>query len=122
MNQKQEYGLVSKRPQTIDMPDTDVVDALDKLAQEEGISRRKYLHTHLKAYVKNKDFVKSYYKTLKKITIEDGKLFVWDSDRRITAEIGLKKGVVFCNVCEVKNCGHVLYAMTQDDLYQLKEF
>ena len=122
MSQRNDYGLVAKRPQTIDMPDPKVVDALDSLSKDEGLSRRKYLHNHLKLHVEKVQFTKSYFKTLKKITLEDGKLFVWDSNRRQTTEIGLKKGVVFCNLCESDNCVHVLFTMTQDELPQLEEF
>ena len=71
MNQKQDFGLVSKRPQTIDMPDSSVVESLDDIAKDEGISRRKYLHIHLKSHVTKVDFVKRYFKTLKKITLEE---------------------------------------------------
>ena len=48
MNQEHEYGLIAKRPQTIDMPDSDVVDELDKLAIQGGLYSRFKIDPHFK--------------------------------------------------------------------------
>jgi len=71
-------------------------------------------------HAERKDFLARVFPDLKKIGFTDGYLYIRD-DKITVATIGLNdKNFVFCQLCDKKDCIHVLYSMAMIEVTRLE--
>jgi len=122
ISQYQESKMVdSKRYSTVDIIDPKLNRDLTELAKKNGTSIRNMVNEYLKHMVEKEVFMENFLPKLQKLELEKGNLQIWDKNRRVMAEVGLKQGIPFCNLCQLDNCVHVIFTMAQEELGLLGE-
>lgn len=122
ISQYQEGVMVdSKKASSVDILDPKLNRELGDLAKKNGTSIRNMVNEYLKHLVAKEKFMENFLPKLQKLEIEKGHLQIWDKNRRVMAEVGLKNGIPFCGLCEKDNCVHVIFTMAQNELGMLAE-
>lgn len=109
-----------KRPQSVDLIDSNMIEGIDKLAKKSGDSRRQFVNDQLNLLIKKEAFLEKYFPNVKKLHFTEGRLLLWDEDIRRDIVIGMEKGLPFCNNCNTNDCLHVLYSMACSELPNLE--
>src|SRR5918993_3489987 len=91
-------------------------EAMKVIANKKRWSTKDYIHTCLWRQFRGDKFLQSYTPSLSKIVYEDDTLFIRDAKLGKTAEIYLRNRVVYCNVCECKDCVHIHYALALPEI------
>jgi hypothetical protein len=79
-------------------------EAMKVIANKKRWSTKDYINTALVEAIERDKFLQSYAPSLSKIVYEDDTLFILDAKLGKTAEIYLRNRVLYCNVCECKDC------------------
>ena len=122
LQQYQESTMTdTKRYSTVDIIDPKLNRALTELAKKNGTSIRNMVNEYLTHMVEKEIFMENFLPKLRKLEVEKGHLQIWDKNRRLMAEVGLKQGIPFCDLCQEDNCPHVIFTMAQEELGILGE-
>ena len=108
------------RKPTVDILRHDTYKKLSYKAESQNTSLRKFVNDILEMYLEKEEFLSQYVPKIKKIAFEDGVLYLRDSEVGKTATIRYLDGYIQCDVCDSKECIHVLYAMTLPELGSLE--
>ena len=111
---------VRTRSPTVDILDPDVYQWLSDKAKKDDTSLRKLVKNMLEMQKEKEEFIAEYIQPIKKISFEDGLLYLRDNSMKKTATISLLDGFIQCDVCDSKECIHVLYAMTLPEIARLE--
>lgn len=94
-------------------------EAMKVIANKKRWSTKDYINTALVEAIERDKFLQSYAPSLSKIVYEDDTLFIRDAKLGKTAEIYLRNRVLYCNVCECKDCVHIHYALALPEIAKL---
>jgi len=111
---------VRTRSPTVDILDPDVYKWLSDKAKKDDTSLRKLVNNMLEMQKEKEEFIADYIQPIKKISFEDGLLYLKDSSMKKAVTISLLNGFIQCDVCDSKECIHVLYAMTLPEIARLE--
>ncbi len=56
---------------------------------------------------------------IKKIAVDDDRVVLLDTKLNRIAEVAVQNGVMFCQLCEEKNCLHVGFAYAMPEIYKV---
>ena len=107
--------IIPRKP-TIDILKQDTYQKLSERAESQNTSLRKFVNDILEMYLEKEEFLTEYIQKIKKIAFEGGILYLRDSEINKTTTITHLDGYIQCDVCNSKECIHVLYAMTLPEL------
>ena len=111
----------TKKASSVDILDPKLNRDLGDLAKKNGTSIRALVNEYLKHLVEKERFMESFLLKLQKLEVDKGHLQIWDKNKRVMAEVGLKQGIPFCDLCQKDNCVHVIFTMAQEELGMLAE-
>jgi len=111
---------VRTRSPTVDILDPDVYKWLSDKAKKDDTSLRKLVNNMLEMQKEKEEFIADYIQPIKKVSFEDGLLFLRDKSKKKAVTISLLNGFIQCDVCDSKECIHVLYAMTLPEIARLE--
>lgn len=94
-------------------------DIMKAMAAKKHWNVKDYINTILIETIDKDKFLQRYAPFLVKVGFEDNILFVKDSKINKTAEIYLRDHTLYCNICELKDCVHIHYALALPEISKL---
>ena len=94
-------------------------DVMKAMAAKRHWNTKDYINTILMEIIDRDKFLQRYAPFLVKVGFEDNILFVKDSKIDKTAEIYLRDHMLYCSICESKDCIHIHYALALPEIAKL---
>jgi hypothetical protein len=94
-------------------------DVMKATAGKKRWNTKDYINTVLLEAIERDKFLQTYAPFLSKIGFEDNILFVRDAKLGKTGEIYLRDRILYCNVCDSKDCIHIHYALALPETAKL---
>lgn len=94
-------------------------DVMKSSAERKRWNTKDYINTILREAIERDKFLQAYAPYLLKVGYEDNILFIRDSKMAKTAEIYLRDRMLYCNICESKDCSHIHYALALPEVAKL---
>jgi hypothetical protein len=94
-------------------------DTMKSLAEKKRWNTKEYINSVLKDSIDREKFLQAYAPFLVKVGYEGNILFIRDSKIGKTTEIYLREQVLYCNLCESKDCIHIHYALALPEIAKL---
>jgi hypothetical protein len=94
-------------------------DAMKSAAGRMHWNTKDYINSVLTEAIERDRFLQSYAPYLSKIGYQDNILFIRDAKAGKTAEIYLKEKVLYCSLCESKDCNHIHYAFALPEVAKM---
>jgi hypothetical protein len=89
------------------------------VAEKKRWNTKEYINSVLKESIDREKFLQAYAPFLLKVGYEGNILFIKDSKIGKTAEICLREQVLYCNLCESKDCIHIHYSLALPEITKL---
>jgi hypothetical protein len=92
-------------------------------AEREGLQRlginnfSDYVTFNLEQMMQRDETIRKHLPRLEHIEINDNSIVIKDNVKNKIAEVVVKKGELFCNLCKEKNCVHVGYVFSLPEIY-----
>lgn len=94
-------------------------DALKSIANKKRWNTKDLINSVLADTIERDKFLQSYAPFLSKVAYEDNVLFIKDSKLGKTAEVYLRDRMLYCSICESKDCTHIHYALALPEVAKL---
>ncbi len=94
-------------------------EVMKSSAEKKRWNTKNYINVVLKDSIAREKFLQAYAPYLLKIGYEGNILFIKDSRIGKTAEIFLRDRVLYCSVCDSKDCLHIHYALALPEIANL---
>jgi hypothetical protein len=94
-------------------------EIMKSVAVKKRWNTKEYINSVLKDAIERDKFLQAYAPFLIKVGYEGNILFIRDSKIGKTAEIFLREQVLYCNLCESKDCIHIHYALALPEVAKL---
>lgn len=92
---------------------------MKSVAEKKRWNTKEYINSILKEAIERDRFLQVYAPFLVRVGYEGNILFIRDSKIGKTAEILLREQVLYCNLCESKDCIHIHYALALPEVAKL---
>ncbi|MGI9565786.1 MAG: hypothetical protein ACR2LL_02075 [Nitrosopumilus sp.] len=119
-NDLRHHDLQKNRSPTVDILKPEIYQWLSQKAEKENTSLRRLVNNLLETYKEKEEFISGYITSIKKIGFEDGLLYLRDNEMKKTITVSLLNGFIQCDLCDSKDCIHILYAMTLPEIARLE--
>ena len=94
-------------------------EIMKSVAEKKRWNTKEYINSVLKDAIDRERFLQAYAPFLVKVGYEGNILFIRDSKLGKTSEIILREQVLYCNLCESKDCIHIHYTLALPEVAQL---
>jgi hypothetical protein len=94
-------------------------DVMKSNAEKKRWNTKDLINTVLADAIERERFLQSYAPYLSKIGYEDNVLFIKDSKLGETAEVYLRDRMLYCSVCESKDCTHIHYTLALPEVSKM---
>jgi hypothetical protein len=94
-------------------------EIMKSVAEKKHWNTKEYINSVLKESIDRDLFLQAYAPFLLKVGYESNILFIKDSKIGKTAEIYLRGQVLYCNLCESKDCIHIHYSLALPEIAKL---
>ena len=94
-------------------------EVMKSVAEKKRWNTKEYINSVLKDAIERDKFLQAYAPFLVKVGYEGNILFIRDSKIGKTTEIFLREQVLYCNLCESKDCIHIHYALALPEIAKL---
>ena len=97
----------------------DTYEIMKSVAGKKRWNTKEYINSVLKDAIERDKFLQAYAPFLLKVGYEGNILFIRDSKIGKTAEVFLREQMLYCNLCESKDCIHIHYALALPEVAKL---
>ena len=94
-------------------------EVMKSVAEKKRWNTKEYINSVLKEAIDREKFLQAYAPYLLRVGYEGNILFIKDSKMGKTAEIFLREQVLYCNLCESKDCIHIHYSLALPEIARL---
>jgi hypothetical protein len=94
-------------------------EVMKSVAEKKRWNTKEYINSVLKEAIDREKFLQAYAPFLLRVGYEGNVLFIKDSKVGKTAEIFLREQVLYCNLCESKDCIHIHYSLALPEISRL---
>ncbi len=94
-------------------------DFMKSTAEKMHWNTKEYINSVLVDAIERDRFLQSYAPYLSKIGYQDNILFIRDAKAGKTAEVYLKDRMLYCGLCESKDCNHIHYAFALPEIAKM---
>jgi hypothetical protein len=94
-------------------------DVMKSTAEKMHWNTKEYINSVLADAIDRDRFLQSYAPYLSRIGYQDNILFIRDAKESKTAEIYLKDRMLYCGLCESKDCSHIHYALALSEVSKM---
>lgn len=94
-------------------------DLMKANAEKLRWNTKEYINSVLMEAIERDKFLQTYAPNLSKVGYQDNMLFIRDAKQGKTAEIYLKDKVLYCGLCESKDCIHIHYAFALPEVAKM---
>jgi hypothetical protein len=94
-------------------------EVLKSVAEKKRWNTKEYTNSVLKDSIDRERFLQAYAPFLQKVAFEGNILFIMDTKIGKTAEIYLREQLLYCNLCESKDCIHIHYSLALPEIAKL---
>jgi hypothetical protein len=94
-------------------------EVMKSVAVKKRWNTKEYINSVLKEAIDREKFLQAYAPFLLRVGYEGNVLFIKDSKMGKTAEIFLREQVLYCNLCESKDCTHIHYSLALPEIARL---
>ena len=97
----------------------DTYEIMKSVAGKKRWNTKEHINSVLREAIDREKFLQAYAPYLLKVGYEGNILFIKDSKNGKTAEIYLREQMLYCNICESKDCIHIHYALALPETAKL---
>jgi hypothetical protein len=97
----------------------DTYEVMRSEAERKRWNTKEYINSVLRDAIDRERFLQAYAPSLLKVGYEGNVLFIKDSKLGKTAEVYLREQMLYCNVCESRDCIHIHYAIALPEVSRL---
>jgi hypothetical protein len=94
-------------------------DTMKTNAEKLKWNTKEYINSILAEAIERDRFLQTYAPSLSKVGYQDNILFIRDAKAGKTADVFLKDKVLYCGLCESKDCIHIHYAFALPEVAKM---